>query len=98
MIDIQEVKNLYRSGMCVGFADGFIDGYNAGKKDAEPKWIPFSERMPDDGQDILLSGNKKVECDVWDDDLKECYRDFGEADMAWMPPPDPYEGLNERSE
>ena len=32
MIDIQEVKNLYRSGVRVGFADGFIDGYNAGKK------------------------------------------------------------------
>lgn len=55
------------------------------------KWIPFSERMPDDGQAILLSGNKIVGCDVWDDELKEWYRDYGEEATAWMPLPKCYE-------
>lgn len=29
------------------YSDGFDDGYRQGKKDAEPHWIPVTERMPD---------------------------------------------------
>lgn len=60
------------------------------ESEKENEWIPFSERMPEDGQAILLSGNKTVECVVWDDELKEWYRDFGEVSTAWMTLPKPY--------
>ena len=64
----------------------------------EQRWIPCSERLPDDPGDYLVSikrigWNTKeyVENDIayWDD-----LEGFHKADevLAWMPLPEPYEG------
>ena len=64
---------------------------------AEPKWIPCSERLPEEGLDVLAcfysgEGNYKM--------LVSCRSDYNywsgvgrTADMvAWMPLPSPYKG------
>lgn len=37
------------------YADGFADGYNAGIRDAEPKWIPVTERLPEDLKPVNIT-------------------------------------------
>ena len=32
----------------------YRNGYEAGKKDAEPKWIPTAKKMPDDFVSVLV--------------------------------------------
>ena len=32
----------------------FNDGYEHGKADAKPKWIPVTERLPDAGKKVLV--------------------------------------------
>ena len=71
------------------------NAYERGKAEAEPKWIPCEERLPD-SIDVLVCH----EDEIWIDWLG-----YGEGDIpfwyesgesigktAWMPLPDPYEG------
>lgn len=55
------------------------------------KWIPVKERLPNDGQRVLLSSRGGVELVTWDDELKELYRDFVKVSTAWMSLPKPYD-------
>lgn len=79
--------------------EGYDVGYWAGRRDYEQKWIPCSERMPSEGENVLLSdtlfGNVAIgkliryntsccwEVDHWDCDIEDW--------QAWMPLPKPYE-------
>lgn len=37
------------------YSDGFADGYRQGKKDAEPHWIPVTERLPEDIRPVIVT-------------------------------------------
>lgn len=77
------------------YADGFADGYKQGKKDAQPEWIPCSERLPDESGKYLVTCRKfgKLETTwnifyggdhaswLWNDEI-----------IAWMPLPEPWRG------
>ena len=74
------------------------NAYERGKAEAEPKWIPCEERLPESWDTVVVTNRKqevevlrlshtKVWCDL-DDDY---YADFDYV-IAWMPLPDPYEG------
>lgn len=54
-------------------------------------WILPEERLPDEGQEILVSTSKYVTLAEYDSDYE-----FGEMDgvLAWMPLPEPYNPEN----
>lgn len=73
-------------------------GYEDGKQDATLQWIPVSERLPDDGELVLLTfeGSEKVDMETAIYDVKygfattqRWYVEFNEI-IAWMPLPEPY--------
>ena len=74
-------------------------GYTDGRAEC-PEWIPCSERLPEDGQTVLIqyvSRNDKEDITIavgwmgygslcsWDDRVS-CMDDY----VAWMPLPEPY--------
>lgn len=78
--------------LCRNGADAFfnIGGWK------EPKWIPVSERLPEEETDVLICNSKgNIEVSrgsVFDDGTWEWYTSgwhFGEV-LAWMPLPEKY--------
>ena len=56
-------------------------------KQPEPRWIPCSERLPEErGFYLTTTKDKAVYCDYWNED------NFDRTEMviAWMPLPEPY--------
>jgi hypothetical protein len=66
-------------------------GYEQGKADTAPKWIPISERLPEEGQRCLVCDNGWLSIDTFVGhgnpyNWKLYVRDY----EAWMPLPEPY--------
>lgn len=60
MSENKELKSAYNYGRDSGYADGFVDGYKAGVKDAKPKtgkWI-----LDQNGMDWNISAWRCSEC------------------------------------
>lgn len=73
-------------------------GYKAGQMSVQPRWIPVTERLPDEPGDIVVistKGGKVCEAtyvpsgDEQAFVTKDCWYCHGEV-VAWMPLPEPY--------
>lgn len=74
----------------------YRNGYEAGKRDAEPKWIPVTERLPEDeGSYLVTSVTGKVYMAHWYTEKKctEWYTRkaaWSHPNVThWMPLPNP---------
>ena len=77
-----------------GTFEGYIEADSLGKK--ESKWIPCSERLPQQGQEVICQCRaniiKVLKLDAngdWYQDAEHCY--MGGFVIAWMPLPEPYQ-------
>ena len=52
------------------------------------KWIPCSERLPEDGQEILATTTDNAWGDVVI--IRTYYKEMHKSVIAWMPLPEPY--------
>ena len=95
------------------YRDGIPDEYDRGANDmleevieaveefsAQNKWIPCSERLPDEGINVLCQCQAnifevlKLTNDGWYHDVKHCYmKGFV---IAWQPLPEPYKESEEQ--
>lgn len=64
----------------------------------EQRWIPCSERLPEDDEVVLVSDGVdyavafwRSDADAWDDPLHGWLDSFEFNVKAWMPLPDPYQ-------
>jgi len=68
---------------------GYMAGYDEGYQAAIPRWIPATERLPEDGVKVIcISKNGRVsDCDC----LNSYVTKLGNYDMTthWMPLPEP---------
>lgn len=65
---------------------GYQDGLNA------DKWIPCSERLPKDNQEVLIFADGNIEIDTYYDGEFEACCFYGNEVIAWQPLPEPYKG------
>lgn len=55
------------------------------------KWIPVSERLPNEKQEVIATGNKKVACLLYlDGKFWSGMLDQTHLVVAWKPMPEPY--------
>ena len=84
------------------------DVYDAPTIEPEPRWIPCSERLPEEDGQYLITVKYKPEADYediyaehgeWTDGRWDmfCFGHCGEVEdiIAWMPLPKPYGGVAE---
>ena len=89
-----------RNGSCASWDCRFVDqreayeAYNREKANAN-KWIPFSERLPEEGTEVLGTDRNGCIRHVYKD--KSRLYEFATVEegmhigiVAWMPLPDPY--------
>lgn len=56
------------------------------------KWIPCSERLPKDNQEVLIFADGNIEIDTYYDGEFEACCFYGNEVIAWQPLPEPYKG------
>ena len=71
----------------------------------EQRWIPCSERLPDDDEIVLVSDGIdyavafwRSDAEAWDDPLHGWLDSFEFDVKAWMPLPEPYKEEGEKHE
>ena len=94
---------VFHSDLSFDQKEAFEDEINAEptielKRDKE-KWIPCSERLPEDGEIVLVSDGIdyavafwRFDAEAWDDPLHGWLDSFEFKVKAWMPLPEPYGG------
>ena len=98
-----EIKNFKRLDYSPKEAvQEYIDAMEMAIKalEREPKWIPVSERLPEEGKDVLTQA-------IFKDDIKMCVSSRVDYNywtgwrtryiniVAWMPLPEPYKAESE---
>ena len=72
---------------------GLIDGIDT--LEQEPKWILVTEKLPDAGEDVLVTVNlgsvNVVGVDMYSLVEKDGFEGYGKDVIAWMPLPKAYE-------
>ena len=83
----------------IGTIGAYLRGYSQGKEDAEPHWIPVTERLPAVGKSVLIcdaygdiylgyrTGRGYYFPDFCDDKIKDV--------RAWAELPEPFKGVTE---
>lgn len=62
---------------------------------AKPKWIPCSEKMPEDNTDVIVCfySETVTEMRYWGNGIFQgIYEHTAKTIVAWMPLPEPYKG------
>ena len=89
------------NSVSVAVMGAFLDGYEIGKKENEPKkseWIPVSEKLPEVGQNVIVTDDRdkvfEYKLDSLDVDKYTTgkWRFLEHEIIAWQPLPEPYEG------
>ena len=62
--------------------------YERGKAEAQQRWIPCSERLPEERQEILATTTDNAWGDVVI--IRTYYKEMHKSVIAWMPLPKPY--------
>ena len=66
--------------------------YERGKAEAQQRWIPCSERLPEERQEILATTTDNAWGDVVI--IRTYYKEMHKSVIAWMPLPEPYRKEN----
>lgn len=78
------------------YDDGCKTGYEQARFDYEPKWIPVTEGLPEDKQEVLVT--EYGDTDIgrrFEGRWLDRYGDKMKDVTAWMPLPEPYKGDKE---
>lgn len=85
-----EADRAYRKDMY----EAYERGYAQGKADAEPHWIPMTERLPEVKQKVLVQYVDESMATKRCNDAGHLAWFYSNA-VAWMPAPEPYKEVTE---
>ena len=68
-------------------------GYRDGKAEATPKWIPVSERLPEQGQEVIVYSGGVLKPTVFAYQFWNKHYDSWARITHWMPLPEPPKGV-----
>jgi hypothetical protein len=88
-------QNGYAEGHEKGYKEGFLRGFDAGKQDAQ-KWIPVTERLPENDTYINVTTDGVVVQAYWHNGRFYAFTAIGVATVGgvthWMPLTEPPKG------
>lgn len=78
-------------------ANAIMDAFDEYVESSEPHWIPVTERLPENDNDVLVQmcddsmmvDSRTASSNGW------FWADLGDEPIAWMPLPEPYKGVTE---